>query len=374
MDLEYAIETVDLVKRYPTTLSRTIAGGPRGHGMRGTVGSFSTILEAIKGSRGPFIEALKGISLRIKEGEIFGILGPNGAGKTTLIKILCTLVIHDEGEVYVNGFDPRRESGEVLKNLQAVLPESRGFNWRLSGRQNLEFYALLYGLDDAEAKERIDYLLDFTNLTDRADDGYQRYSTGMQRKLLLCRALIRNTPIIVFDEPTSGLDPTSAEEFRKMVIERLVRKEGKTILLSTHNLQEAQGLCDRLAILDRGNIIAMDTPDNVRHLVIEDRFLHITFADAVFGAEEETLVRELEATEKVHSVSPEVNQARKFEGVTLRVEKDLDLAGILMTLAKSGLKIRAVNSEDPSLEEAFNEIIGRNGRLKHMRSQNKEGD
>jgi len=94
LDLEYAIETVDLVKRYPTTLSRTIAGGPRGHGSRGTVGSFSTILEAIKGSRGPFIEALKGINLRIKR-EIFGILGPNGAGKTTLIKILCTLVIHD---------------------------------------------------------------------------------------------------------------------------------------------------------------------------------------------------------------------------------------------------------------------------------------
>jgi ABC-2 type transport system ATP-binding protein len=371
LHLEYAIETVNLVKRYPTTSRKDIVGGPRGHGSRGTVGSFSTILEAIKGSRGPFIEALKGINLKIKEGEIFGILGPNGAGKTTLIKILCTLVIHDEGEVYVNGFDPRKESGEVLKNLQAVLPESRGFNWRLSGRQNLEFYALLYGLGDAEAKERIDYLLDFTNLADRADDGYQRYSTGMQRKLLLCRALLRNTPIIVFDEPTSGLDPTSAEEFRKMVIERLVRKEGKTILLSTHNLQEAQELCDRLAILERGNVIALDTPDNVRHLVIEDRFLHIAFADAVFGADEKKLIKDLEAIENVHAVSAEVNKGEKFEAITMRVEKDIDLAGILLALAKSGLKISAVNCEEPSLEDAFNAIIGRNG--KHLPNRNEEG-
>ena len=361
MDMEYAIETVNLVKRYPTTPRKDFVGVARGHATRGTVGSVSAVLDAIRGSRGPFIEALKSVNLRIKEGEIFGILGPNGAGKTTLIKILCTLIIHDEGEVYVNGFDPKRESGEVLKNLQAVLPESRGFNWRLSGRQNLEFYALLYGLGDAEAKERISYLLDFTNLTDRADDGYQRYSTGMQRKLLLCRALLRNTPIIVFDEPTAGLDPASADEFRKMVIERLVRKEGKTILLSTHNLQEAQELCDRLAILERGNVIALDTPDNVRHLVIEDRFLRIVFADALFGAEEERLVRDLEAAESVRSVSAEVNQGKRLYGLTMRVEKDMDLTGILRTLAESGLKIKTVNTEDPTLEDAFNAIIGQNG-------------
>ena len=248
--MEFAIEIIDLVKRYPTKSRRGVVGPHPGPGGR-TVGSLGAIVDAIKGSRGPFIEALKGVNLKIRKGEIFGILGPNGAGKTTLIKILCTLVLRDGGEVYVNGHDPAKETSEVLRNLQAVLPESRGFNWRLTGRQNLEFYALLYGLSDEEAKERIDYLLDFTGLIDRADDGYQRYSTGMQRKLLLCRALLRNTPIIVFDEPTSGLDPASAAEFRRMIIDRLARKEGKTILLSTHNLEEAQELCDRLAILDR---------------------------------------------------------------------------------------------------------------------------
>ena len=367
--MEYAIETVNLVKRYPTTSRKDIVGLVHGHAGHGTVGSVSAILEAIRGSRGPFIEALKSVNLRIKEGEIFGILGPNGAGKTTLIKILCTLVIHDEGEVYVNGFNPKKEPGEVLKNLQAVLPESRGFNWRLSGRQNLEFFALLYGLSDAEAKERIKYLLDFTNLTDRADDGYQRYSTGMQRKLLLCRALLRNTPIIVFDEPTAGLDPKSADEFRKMVIERLVRKEGKTILLSTHNLQEAGELCDRLAILERGNVIALDTPDNVRYLAIEDRFLRITFANALFGAKEERLVKDLEAAEGIHSVLAEVNQEKRLHSLTIRVEKDTDLSNILGTLAKSSLKIQAVNCEEPTLEDAFNAIIGQNGKRTHNQSE-----
>ena len=141
----------------------------------------------------------------------------------------------------------------------------------------------------------------------------------------------------------------------------IYEKEGKTILLSTHNLQEAQELCDRLAILERGNVIALDTPDNVRHLVIEDRFLRITFANALFGAKEEKLVRDLEATESVHSVSAEVNQGKRLYGLTMRVEKDMDLTGILRTLAESGLKIKTVNTEDPTLEDAFNAIIGQNG-------------
>jgi len=336
---------------------------PRGPAARGNVGSFGAIIDAVKGSSGPFIEALKGINLSIKEGEIFGILGPNGAGKTTLIKILCTLVLYDEGEVYINGHDPKKEMGEVLKNLQAVLPESRGFNWRLTGKQNLEFYALLYGLSDAQAKERVEYLLDFTGLTPRADDGIQRYSTGMQRRLLLCRALLRDTPIIVFDEPTTGLDPSSATEFRNMIIDRLAKEEGKTVILSTHNLQEAQGLCDRLAILDRGKIIALDTPDNVRHLVIEDRLMRIALSGAMLETAQAALVDSLTKMEGVHDVSTEVNQGKRLHGITLRVAKEMDLSDILRVLSASGLRILSVNTEEPTLEDAFNAITGRdNGR------------
>lgn len=196
--MNYAIETINLIKKYPTTTKK--AGRERFHRRRDRIYSFTDIINAIRGIRGPSIEALRGVNLKVKSGEVFGILGPNGAGKTTLIKILCTLILHDEGEAYVNGFDVQKEPNEMLKNLQAVLPGSRGFNWRLTGRQNLEFYALLYGLKKKEAEERINYLLEFMGLKERADDKYQRYSTGMQRKLLLCRALLRDTLILVFDE------------------------------------------------------------------------------------------------------------------------------------------------------------------------------
>jgi ABC-2 type transport system ATP-binding protein len=370
MHMNYAIETVNLVKRYPTAAKKHHKGDVAyRHKATNNVGGISTIINAVKGSNGPFIEALKGVNLKIKEGEIFGILGPNGAGKTTLIKILCTLLIHDEGEVYVNGFDPIKEPSEVLKNLQAVLPGSRGFNWRLTGRQNLEFYALLYGLSDTEAKERINYLLEITKLTDRADDGYQRYSTGMQRKLLLCRALLRNTPIILFDEPTAGLDPVSSDEFRNM-IDKLVREEGRTVLMSTHNLHEAQGHCDRLAILDRGKVIALDTPDNVRQLAITDRFLKIVFADTFSGTKDVKLIRDLEGTEGIRSVSTKVTKEKSSQILEIRVKKDMDLTEILRTVTESGHRINTVNLEEPTLEDAFKAITDPNRRQSahsHMR-------
>ena len=358
--INYTIETIGLVKRYPTS-ARSGVVGPDGRPKVRGVSSFTGIFSALRGSEGPFIEALREVNLQIRSGEIFGILGPNGAGKTTLIKILCTLVLRDGGEVYVNGHDPSTEPREVLKDLQAVLPESRGFNWRLSGRQNLEFYALLYGLKDVEAEKRIDYLLDFTGLRERADDGYQRYSTGMQRRLLLCRALIRDTSIIVFDEPTAGLDPTGAAEFRGLLIDRLARQEGKTILLSTHNLQEAQGLCDRIAILDRGKVIACDTPDNVRHLVTERRTVRIAFSAVAFGEEQRRLLYEMEEVPGVHGVSPVLSQEGTLVGISIKIEKDLDLSRILKLMAGSGFDIRSVNTEEPSLEEAFMAMTGRGG-------------
>jgi ABC-2 type transport system ATP-binding protein len=349
--MNYAIETINLVKRYPTATKRT--RGERFHHRRDHIYSFSSLFNAIRGIKGPFIEALRGVNLKVKSGEVFGILGPNGAGKTTLIKILCTLVLHDEGEAYVNGFNVQEEPNEVLKNLQAVLPGSRGFNWRLTGRHNLEFYALLYGLKKKEAEERINYLLDFMGLKERADDKYQRYSTGMQRKLLLCRALLRDTPIILFDEPTVGLDPSSAVEFQDLLRDRLAREEGKTIFFSTHNLYESQRICDRIAILDGGKITACDTPDNIRYMMFDERILEITLINAVYNRKCQEMIEELEKIEGIHGVTPEVKPDGSFQAISIRFDVGMDLSDILEVVAKNRLKIKAVNTYEPTLEDAF---------------------
>lgn len=347
--MSYAIETIDLVKRYPAGAGSGRGGG---HHHRGGVRSLSALVDFFGGKNRPYIEALRGVNLQVKEGEIFGILGPNGAGKTSLIKILCTLVIHDEGEAYVHGLDVKRDPGGVLKKLQAILPESRGFSWRLTGRQNLEFYGLLYGLNDRETKDRIGYLLELTGLQERADDGYQRYSTGMQRRLLLCRALLRNTPTILFDEPTSGLDPKSAAEFRAL-LHKLADEEGRTILLSTHNLYEAQDLCDRIAILDRGKVTACDTPDNIRYTLSDEKSLSIALLDAVFDESNEKMLDRLEAMPGILGVTPEVDREGNFQRLSIRMDKSTDISGVLALLMETGLKIGSINTEEPTLEDAF---------------------
>jgi ABC-2 type transport system ATP-binding protein len=308
--------------------------------------------------QGPFIEALSDVDLQVDEGEVFGILGLNGAGKTTLIKILCTLVLHDGGEVYVNGYDIQRQPSMVLENLQAVLPGSRGFTWRLTGRQNLEFYALLYGLDEDVSKNRIDYLLNITGLEDRAHDDYQRFSTGMQRKLLLCRGLLKDTPIILFDEPTTGLDPYSAAEFRRLIREQLVGEEGKTVLMSTHNLLEAQEMCDRIAILDRGKITACDTPNNIRYKMFKEIRFNVTFHENLYKDSYEGMLEKIETISGVYSVTPEISPENAFIGLSFRIDKNMDLSQILEVLLWNKLKIKALNTEEPTLEEAFIAITG----------------
>ena len=362
MNMPFAIETTGLFKRYPTSVRNVrgmVGGGRRISGGIGRIDSFGGMLGVLRGIKGPYVEALRGVDLQIKEGEIFGVLGPNGAGKTTLIKILCTLVIHDEGQVYVQGIDVKKEPNKVLKNLQAVLPESRGFDWRLTGRQNLEFYSLLYALPDKETRKRIDYLLALTGLESRADDGYQRYSTGMQRKLLLCRALLRNTPILLFDEPTAGLDPKSASEFRELLRDRLVRQEKKTIVLSTHNLQEAQSVCDRIAILDHGKIKVCDSPDNIRHTILNEKICNITLINAVFNDNNEKVIESLKTLPGIKSVMPEKDSESKIHRLLIRMSKQTEISDILGVVVNNGLRIDMINTTEPTLEDAFMAITAR---------------
>jgi ABC-2 type transport system ATP-binding protein len=357
LTMDSAIQITGLVKRYPT---RALGEGHHwGHGGH-SVGSFASIKHFLSGTNGPFVEALRGIDLEIRKGEVFGILGPNGAGKSTLIKILCTLVIHDEGQVLVNGVDVKRQPRKVLQNLQAVLPESRGFSWRLSGRQNLEFYAMLYGLSTETARQRIDSLLDITGLTERQNDDYQRYSTGMQRKLLLCRALLRETPCLLFDEPTSGLDPASGLEFRRLLRDRLARREGKTVFLSTHNLAEAQDICDRIAILNRGRITACDTPSNVQYSLSDEKVIEVVINAPVSYLRDRRLPESLGAVGGVRHVDLETDTTGLASRLIVRVARSIPASDILAAFA--GLEITSINTREPSLEEVFASITRRGGR------------
>ena len=202
--------------------------------------------------------AVDGISFEIRGGEIFGLLGPNGAGKTTTIKMFCTLMEPTSGTARVAGYDIVRKPTKVRGSMGTVFSGERSLYWKLTARENLEYFAALYNVEPSNTASRIDLLLDRMDLKAKANELVERYSTGMRQRLAIARALLANPPVVLLDEPTAGLDPQSARNLRDAV--RSLRDEGHTILLTTHYMAEADELCDRIAIIDHGRIIALDTP------------------------------------------------------------------------------------------------------------------
>ena len=210
-----------------------------------------------------YITAVRDINLEIKAGEFFGLLGPNGAGKTTLFKILCTLMLPTTGTASCNGHDVVKEEQRVKETVGFISAEERSFYWRLTGRQNLEFYASLYNIPGHTAQERINYLLSIVGLNADADRRFQTYSTGMRQKLAIARGLLNNPRILFIDEPTKGLDPISAKNVREFLRGKHV-VDGRTIIMATHFMAEAQELCDRVGIMNQGQIIAVGTIPELR--------------------------------------------------------------------------------------------------------------
>lgn len=346
---EVAIETLDLSKRYSTSLKSVRGRGPRMAWEH--VGGFREAFARKKN----FVQALNKVDLKVYHGEVFGLLGPNGAGKTTLIKILCTLVLPDEGEAYVDGYEVTKEPGRVLRSLQAVLGDPRGFDWRLSARQNLEFYASLYGLSRELAQKKIEKVLEFIGLKDRAGDMYQRFSTGMARKLQLCRALLLDTPILLFDEPTAGLDPASAIDFRRLLKDELAKSEGRTIFIATHNMWEAQSICDRVAIINRGGIIACDSPENLRRYVKPEKGYIFTLD----GTQEDlrSIRRFLDEVASLSGFMGSRLNPGSPTRVAIRVDEDFVASDLLGLVTKHGLRVKDLESYEPSLEEVFITLI-----------------
>jgi ABC-2 type transport system ATP-binding protein len=207
--------------------------------------------------------ALDAVSLTVGSGRVFGVLGPNGSGKTTLLRIICTLLHPSAGRVEVLGDDPTISPGAVRRRLGAALGGERALYWRLTGRENLLYAGALYDLPPGVASTRAGELLRLVDLDDRADDLVERYSSGMRQRLALARALVLDPPLLVLDEPTAGLDPQAAAAIRRL-LQRLREARTRTIVMATHNLADAEQLCDEVAILDRGRLVACDSPHALR--------------------------------------------------------------------------------------------------------------
>ncbi|MGI8639132.1 MAG: ABC transporter ATP-binding protein [Pyrinomonadaceae bacterium] len=231
----------------------------------------------------PAVEALKDVSFDINEGEIFGLIGKNGAGKTTLTKIIATLVQATNGNVSVKGFDSVKDEVKVRSLIGLATAEERSFYWRLTSEQNLMFFARLYGINDQSARNRIAELFEELNLTELAKRRFSEISTGNKQRLAVARALIPKPPILLLDEPTRSLDPLAASNMRDLINSL----KGVSVLLTSHNLAEIEELCNRVAIIAKGEIRAVDTPDNLRRSHKQTQNVTV-----VFNGLTETAVRE----------------------------------------------------------------------------------
>ena len=208
--------------------------------------------------------AVDGVTLQVNPGEIFGLLGTNGAGKTTLIKLLCTLISPTRGRAFVGGHDVVKEEQQVRASIGLVTCEDRSFYWRLTGKQNLEFYGHLYHLKSGEIRTRMGQLAQLLQLEGILEQRFDSYSSGTKQKIAIARALMHEPGILFMDEPTRSLDPMMIAEFKLFLKKELVERQGKTIVLATHQLQTAEQLCDRIAIMNRGRCVAVGSLEELR--------------------------------------------------------------------------------------------------------------
>ncbi|MDI9614977.1 ATP-binding cassette domain-containing protein [Methanothermobacter sp.] len=289
--------------------------------------------------------AVNSVDLEVPENSIYGVLGPNGAGKTTLISMLCTILHPTSGRGMVNGYDIVREARKVRESIGIVF-QSRALDDILTGREHLEMHAALYGVPRNIRERRIDEVLELIALGDKADEYVKTYSGGMKRRLEIGRGLIHHPRVLFLDEPTLGLDPQTRESIWRY-IERLNREEDVTVLLTTHYMEEADKLCDEVAIMSRGEIIKADSPSNLKRELGAD-----TITVRVDRADEfhQLLVKQ-EYVKKAYLVDDEVK---------VLVERGENLVPEIVNLAaRTGFYVRSVELEHPTLEDVFIRYTGR---------------
>jgi ABC-2 type transport system ATP-binding protein len=308
------------------------------------------IFEATKGfvrRRKSQVVALKDVSFEVDYGELFGLVGPNGAGKTTTIKILTTMLIPTSGRATVLGYDSEKNVTRIREKIGIVLGGERGLYTRVSAVDNLRYFADLYGVPKNVRDKRIKELLEFMGLSDKANNRVETYSKGMKQRLHLARGLINDPEIIFLDEPTVGLDPEIAIETRKMIKE-LVEK-GKTILLTTHYMFEADQLCKRVAIIRNGDIVALDTPSGLKKYVMETSVVEVEG----FGITDKEVARFKEMKD-VLSVSADLGENKQI--LKIQTPKGSEIISEVQEILKNS-RIYDIKIKEPTLEDAYLKLV-----------------
>ena len=293
------------------------------------------------------VEAVRGISFAVERGELFGLLGPNGAGKTTTIKMLITLLLPTAGTARVLGHDVEREPREVRKRIGYVFGGDRGLYERLSALDNLRYFAELYGVSGRAQKARIAEVLELVGLTGREKERVEGFSRGMRQRLHIARGILHDPEVVFLDEPTLGVDPVGARELRATISE-LVRG-GKTVLLTTHYMFEADTLCDRIAVIAKGLIVGAGTPAALKRGVADGRVTEIE----VFGIEEPAVDR-VRALEGVTAVALEEQDQKQL--LVVQTTGELELTTALLG-ELDGVAVGRVSSREPTLEDAYVALV-----------------
>lgn len=296
------------------------------------------------------IEALKNINIEVKKGEIFGLLGPNGAGKTTLIKILTTLLLPTSGKAYVLGFDVENDTLRIREKINMV----SGGEWAgygiLTVRENLWMFSQFYGIPSKKAKRDIDKYLEIFGLKEDANTKISKLSTGMRQKMNIIRGILSDPEVLFLDEPTLGLDVQIARTVRSFIKMWMKEKENRTILLTTHYLNEADELCNRIAIIDNGEIHALDTPSGLKKL-LKNKILYSIELERTNYLK----LEELPFTKKF-IVNP--MKDGKIE-IKFQIEDERRIVDIFNYLKERGFTLTAFRKREPTLEDVFIEIVGK---------------
>jgi ABC-2 type transport system ATP-binding protein len=300
------------------------------------------------------VAVLSDISIQVRKGELFGLLGPNGAGKTTFIKILCTLVLPDSGRALVGGFDVTKDPKKVRKLIGYVICEERSFYWRLTGRQNLRFFAKLNNIHNGEADLRVKKLLELMELDRDADRMFKDYSTGMRQKLGIARGLLTDPEIIFMDEPTRSLDPITAQNLRKLIKEKLVGEEKRTVIFASHNLKEVEELCDRIIIINKGEVKFTGRVEEVRRGRGSNKVYVIRLRDV-----ENNFLEKISNIDSVKKITP-IQNGYLSDGVQVEVEtqdRNGNISHVIKQILEMGGILYSLQEREMSLEELFSKVV-----------------